>query len=242
MPDPIRVLFGEDGRLGANAVRARLAQAPEFAITVVPTAAAIRQRLAGEPFDVLPLDATLPDADAVALLAALRADGRAIPALLRRQRARPRRHVRRPPADHRSAGGSETILVVEDEEPVRRPVHRLLERGGYTVLVAADGAAAIETWQQLHAAIDLVITDIVIPRGLAGPELATRLGELRPDVPVLFVSGYPGDTVGANVALREGLNFVRKPFAIGDLLRCVRSCIDLAKGRTDEGARALGGD
>jgi signal transduction histidine kinase len=123
-------------------------------------------------------------------------------------------------------GGSEHILLVEDEEPVRRLVKRLLEGQGYRVSVAASGAEALELWFAAGDSFDLLLTDMVMPGGISGPELANRLLELRPRLKVLFTSGYPGNIAGKGLELRAGVNFLQKPFLPLALFDCVRSRLD----------------
>jgi two-component system, cell cycle sensor histidine kinase and response regulator CckA len=128
------------------------------------------------------------------------------------------------PAPTGAADGSdaatlgETILVVEDEDAVRRLTCRILKREGYTVLEAPDGRHAIDTWDAHPGAIDLLLTDVVMP-GMSGKELAERLG-----IEPVFMSGYTDD-----VMLRhgmEGLRLVQKPFDAQTLLGAVRSALD----------------
>jgi CheY-like chemotaxis protein len=112
----------------------------------------------------------------------------------------------------------ETILVVEDEAAVRRLTCRILAREGYTVLEAEDGPRALDTWDAHPGAIDLLLTDVVMP-GMSGKELAERLG-----IEPVFMSGYTDD-----VMLRhgmEGLRLVQKPFNAQTLLGAVRSALD----------------
>ncbi|MCC7243263.1 MAG: PAS domain-containing protein, partial [Acidobacteria bacterium] len=89
--------------------------------------------------------------------------------------------------------GTETVLVVEDEPSVRLLTASVLERSGYTVLTAVSGVAALEVWREHESEIALVVTDMVMPEGVTGPELARRLRALRPDVKVLFTSGYTAE-------------------------------------------------
>jgi len=123
-------------------------------------------------------------------------------------------------ADDGSEGATqgETILVVEDEDAVRRLTCRILAREGYTVLEAPDGRHALSTWDAHSGEIDLLLTDVVMP-GMSGKELAERLG-----IEPVFMSGYTDD-----VMLRhgmEGLRLVQKPFDAQTLLGAVRSALD----------------
>jgi hypothetical protein len=107
-----------------------------------------------------------------------------------------------------------TVLVVEDDSGVRRVTVRILERHGYDVLTAADAAEALELVQSRGGELGLVITDVVMP-GMSGLELARRLGETRPDVPVIFVSGY----TDRPDELPDGALFLGKPFTSTGLLQ-----------------------
>jgi CheY-like chemotaxis protein len=127
-------------------------------------------------------------------------------------------------------GGSETVLVVEDEEIVRSLVRELLEGLGYTVLDARDGDEALAVLGRGTPAIDLVITDLVMPR-LNGRELARRVYDLRPDASVLLVSGYAGDTATADGPLEPGTAFLGKPFTGVELAEKVRELLDAAPTR-----------
>jgi PAS domain S-box-containing protein len=112
----------------------------------------------------------------------------------------------------------ETILVVEDEDAVRKLTCRILKREGYTVLEAPDGPRALDTWDEHSGEIDLLLTDVVMP-GMSGKELAERLG-----IEPVFMSGYTDD-----VMLRhgmEGLRLVQKPFDAQTLLGAIRSALD----------------
>ncbi len=119
-----------------------------------------------------------------------------------------------------ASGGAETVLVVEDEDSVRSLIKRVLSGAGYRVLEAASGdEAEAGPWRQ--AAVDLVVTDVVM-RGTSGPELARRLREERSDLPVLLISGYPGNRVD----LDASFGFLAKPFSKRELLARVRTLLD----------------
>lgn len=120
--------------------------------------------------------------------------------------------------------GTETILVVEDEDRVRRFACDALRRLGYAVLEACDGVAALEVITGAEAPpISLVVTDIVMPR-MGGRDLAAHLRKVRPDVPVLFMTGYPGDGDQPGEAVYPSP--VRKPFTVDVLARRVRQVLD----------------
>lgn len=122
--------------------------------------------------------------------------------------------------------GSETILLVEDEEPVRNLGRHVLERAGYTVIEAADGIEAKKIWEANREEIDLLFTDIVMPGGVSGFELASALQEIDPDLGVIFISGYSADIAGRELNLEEGQNFVQKPCSPRTMLEIVRKCLD----------------
>jgi len=123
-------------------------------------------------------------------------------------------------------GGKETILVVEDEGPVRELVCNLLEGYGYTVVPAESGSKALQVWQQSGGRIDLVLTDIVMPDRMSGRELAERFWADRPGLKVIFTSGYNADVVGRDFVDRRGLNFLQKPYQPDKLAATVRDCLD----------------
>ncbi|MEW6387889.1 MAG: ABC transporter substrate binding protein [Thermodesulfobacteriota bacterium] len=121
--------------------------------------------------------------------------------------------------------GSETILLVEDDEVVRKMVHKLLERSGYQVLEVRKGSDALQLCENHTGPIHLMITDVVMP-GMSGPDLAGRLAALRPEMHVLFMSGYAQDAVVHHGALDRGIAFLQKPFRADILVRKVRQVLD----------------
>jgi PAS domain S-box-containing protein len=123
-------------------------------------------------------------------------------------------------------GGDETILVVEDEPPLRILVRSVLERYGYRVLEAASGLAALITWEQHKGEIQLLLTDMVMPHGVSGRELAEKLLEDNRDLKVIYSSGYSLAVVGKDMVLQEGLNFLQKPYHPRKLAQAVRDCLD----------------
>jgi len=128
-------------------------------------------------------------------------------------------------ASARPARGTETVLVVEDEAPVRSVARQVLERHGYTVLEAASAEAALDIATRYSGTIHLVLTDVVMP-GLNGRELATRLADLRPDARVIFMSGYTDDAVTRHGVLEPGSAYVQKPFTPDAIARRVREVLD----------------
>jgi CheY-like chemotaxis protein len=123
------------------------------------------------------------------------------------------------------AGGSETVLLAEDEPVVRRLVREILERSGYRVLEAASGLEAVELAERTAARIDLLLTDIVMP-DMSGRELVDRLSERWPELRIVYMSGYPGGVLGHTEALTPGTTFLQKPFPIHGLAQIVRNVLD----------------
>ncbi len=130
------------------------------------------------------------------------------------------------PAEPVVRGGNETLLVVEDEQPVRELVCNLLQSHGYRVLEAESGAHALEVWRGHKHEIALLLTDVVMPDRINGRELAEQLWAERPELKVIFTSGYSADVVGKGSALRRGLNYVQKPYHPRKLAMAVRDCLD----------------
>ena len=120
--------------------------------------------------------------------------------------------------------GSETVLLVEDEESVRQLVRETLEARGYRVLEAKDGETAQGIAANHSGAIDLLITDVVMP-GMSGRELAKQLAESHPDTGVLYLSGYTEDTIVHEGVLESGTAFLQKPFTLQNLSRKVREVL-----------------
>jgi DNA-binding response OmpR family regulator len=127
-----------------------------------------------------------------------------------------------------SLAGSETILLVEDEEMVREPARRLLARFGYAVLEASSADDALEIVRRHPSTISLLLTDVVMPGG-SGKELADEVLVVRPATKVLFMSGYSRNVIVHNGVLDEGVDLIEKPFSANDLLRRVRATLDGAR-------------
>ena len=121
--------------------------------------------------------------------------------------------------------GTETILLVEDDEPVRRLVHAVLQNCGYRLLDAANGVEALSTCEQSEEPIHLLVTDIVMP-GMSGRELANHLAALRPEIKVLFMSGYADEAIVHHGMPDADTTFIQKPFAPDALARKVRDVLD----------------
>ena len=131
------------------------------------------------------------------------------------------------PGDLAPRGGSETVLVVDDEPTVRRLLRRLLEDQGYRVLVACDGDDALKIAEAHPGQLDLLLSDIVMP-GLSGPALAAEFLLRWPDTPVLFMSGYSIDALAGHEPSVDAAAIVAKPFGLADMCRRVRDALDRA--------------
>jgi len=123
--------------------------------------------------------------------------------------------------------GVETILLVEDEQIVRRLVAEILESNGYRVLQAVDGPSALELLRRHTGPVDLLVSDVVMP-GMSGPEVANAVAAMRPGTQVLFISGYTDSAIGHHGVLEPGIGYLQKPFGANDLTRAVRAILDEA--------------
>ncbi len=121
--------------------------------------------------------------------------------------------------------GTETILLVEDEANLRYLARQYLEKQGYKVIEAADGAVAMQIAVAHEAVIHLLLTDVVMP-GMNGRELAQRIAEIRPNVKILYMSGYTENVIGHNGMLDAGIRLLQKPFNLRDLKSKVREVLD----------------
>src|SRR5277367_6830477 len=121
---------------------------------------------------------------------------------------------------------AETIMVVEDEPDLRELVVQVLESRGYTVLSAGSGKEALEQWSQRNRDIDLLLTDMVMPDGMTGCQLAERLRTDAPKLRVLYTSGHTAGVPGTQLAHVEDHQFLAKPYRPAKLLEIVRTCLD----------------
>ena len=135
-------------------------------------------------------------------------------------------HGTAPMAEPVTDGGGYTIFVVEDDEAVRSLVVDILRSFNYTVHEAETGDAAIERWDGLREGVDLLLTDMVMPEGVTGWELAEEFKELRPGSKVILTSGYSMELTGDKAKLMEEINFVPKPYQPYKLAKAVRECLD----------------
>jgi CheY-like chemotaxis protein len=129
------------------------------------------------------------------------------------------------PAAAPSAAGSETVMVVEDDDAVRRLASSVLAAQGYTILEARSADEALEVASRHTGSLDLVLTDVILP-GLNGRELYARLAAHSPGLRALFMSGYSGDVVARHGVLEAGVEFIEKPFAMTTLTRRIREVLD----------------
>jgi CheY-like chemotaxis protein len=130
-------------------------------------------------------------------------------------------------------GGTETVLLAEDEAAVRAVARHSLERHGYTVLEAPSGEAALDLAQRHSGRIHVLLTDVVMP-GMSGRALALRLTSLRPGIRTIYMSGYTDDAITRHGVLEAGVTYVQKPFSPDALVRKVREVLD------EEEARGVG--
>jgi two-component system cell cycle sensor histidine kinase/response regulator CckA len=121
--------------------------------------------------------------------------------------------------------GTETILLAEDEEIVRKLASQVLGMQGYQVLEAANGRAAVSICERHSGPIDLLLTDVIMPE-MSGRDVADRLTQLRPEMKVLYMSGYTDNAIVHQGVLNEGANFIQKPFSPGALGQMVRQVLD----------------
>jgi two-component system cell cycle sensor histidine kinase/response regulator CckA len=123
-------------------------------------------------------------------------------------------------------GGSETILLVEDEPAVRMLTRIVLTRAGYRVIEAANGFEGRRAFDERDGAIDLLLTDVVMPDGMSGRDLADKLLKMRPELRVIFTSGYSADFAGRELSLKERQSFLEKPSTPKEILDAVRRALD----------------
>ena len=122
-------------------------------------------------------------------------------------------------------GGHETILLVEDDPTLRVSIRKALAQLGYRMLEAPTGNLALKVWEQGRKDIRLLLTDLVLPDGMNGKDLAKRLLAEAPELKVVYMSGYSAEVAGQDLVLKEGVNFLTKPFAAAKLAQTIRSVL-----------------
>jgi CheY-like chemotaxis protein len=122
--------------------------------------------------------------------------------------------------------GHETILVVEDEVALRRLVSRSLRLMGYAVFEAENGQSAMNLWQQRRGEFDLLFSDMVMPEGLTGLDLAEKLKKEKPGLKVIISSGYSSEIAGQSRLAAHGILYLQKPYRVEILAKTVRDCLD----------------
>jgi PAS domain S-box-containing protein len=136
------------------------------------------------------------------------------------------RPVHPPPPSPAPTGGTETILLADDEDGIRETVTRTLRRAGYTILAAANGADALDLAEHHPGLIHLLLSDVAMP-GMRGDELAVHLLQRRPATRILFMSGYAGDLMRDHGTLEPGVTVLAKPFTANELLTAIRTMIGI---------------
>jgi CheY-like chemotaxis protein len=126
----------------------------------------------------------------------------------------------------RAEDGTETVLVVEDERELREIITRTLIRHGYRVFQAVDGNDALKIWEEYKNEIELLFTDVIMPGGINGRELAERLLGQKPKLKVIYSTGYSADALGKDFQLDLNSNYLPKPYLPEDLARIVRRRLD----------------
>lgn len=117
------------------------------------------------------------------------------------------------------------ILLVEDEAPLRVLVKRILQQCGYRVVEATSGVDALERWQEHSQEVLLLLTDMIMPDGMNGHELAQQLRAEKPSLKVVYTSGHNPEVLTSACQLREGINFLLKPYRPADLKQAVQNCL-----------------
>jgi two-component system, cell cycle sensor histidine kinase and response regulator CckA len=138
-----------------------------------------------------------------------------------------------------TATGTETVLLVEDQHPVRELARRFLEIAGYKVLEAPSGPDALRISREHEGHIDLMVTDVVMPR-MSGRELALQLASERPEMKMLYMSGHTEEAIVHHGVLKEGVEFLQKPFTQRDLTERVRQILDSQQSPAEGTDRAEG--
>jgi PAS domain S-box-containing protein len=122
--------------------------------------------------------------------------------------------------------GTETVLVVEDDQDVRTLTGIVLEQHGYRTILASNGVEGMRRWEERDGTVQVLLTDLVMPHGVTGLQLAAALQGRRPELRVIFTSGYSAETVGPKFRLRAGQSFLQKPYSLQQLLGTIRRSLD----------------
>jgi signal transduction histidine kinase/HAMP domain-containing protein/ActR/RegA family two-component response regulator len=130
-------------------------------------------------------------------------------------------------------GGTETVLIVEDEPILREMARDILEECGYQIIEASSGKEALEVWNRHASKIDLLLTDMVMPGGVSGVDLAERLQASQPRLRIVFTSGYAANEVNREVLAKTSARFLPKPYTHDELAQTVRECLDNSDGARD---------
>ncbi|MFA6240202.1 MAG: response regulator [Candidatus Hydrogenedentales bacterium] len=125
-----------------------------------------------------------------------------------------------------TATGTESVLIVEDDASLRRMTQRILQEAGYTVLSVANGKEALQTLEQNPIAVNLMLTDVVMP-GMSGRELAETVLAERPELKVMYMSGYTDDAIVHHGVVEDSMHFISKPFTAENLTRKIRDVLDM---------------
>ncbi|HXW00652.1 MAG TPA: ATP-binding protein, partial [Anaerolineae bacterium] len=131
--------------------------------------------------------------------------------------------------------GSETILLVEDEDMVRELARHILTENGYTVVAASHGEEALQLCERHEGPIHMLLTDVIMPHGMSGRQLAERLALLRPEMKILYMSGYTDNAIVHHGVLDADVNFLQKPFATDALVSKVRQALDTPQSKLVNG-------
>jgi CheY-like chemotaxis protein len=123
-------------------------------------------------------------------------------------------------------GGKETILVVEDEPILREMAVELLRDFGYEIAAVGSGVEALTVWKERGGAFDLLLTDMILPEGMSGLELASKLGAQKAGLKTIFISGYGLDDVGSETVRQLQGRFLQKPYSSKTLARAIRDFLD----------------
>jgi DNA-binding NtrC family response regulator len=119
-----------------------------------------------------------------------------------------------------------TIFVVEDEPTLRALVRKVLERKGFQVIESSSGVAALELWSKTKPHVDLLLTDMVMPDGISGLQLADKLKAQNVGLKVIFTTGYSSELMGKDFEVKEGINFLQKPYPPQKLIETIQNRLD----------------